>query len=306
MTGDNSATNCSDASLDAEEVMAGTASRVDLWMLLEYDSAWMKGALRENMLPVAVNERLEGWLNALPNSRLQFIKSADGHGGGRLSFFVVLSREREPVTLRFELDSYEDLLAIDVPKAVSSPQSFIPHTEHSPIYLVCTHGSYDGCCGRRGVPVLRELGSLRGGAAWQTTHLGGHRFAANLVCLPHGVYYGRVSAEGVLALVSDYENGLVTMENLRGRSCYPKAAQAAEYFLRMETGAREIDRYALLGVRESGDGSARIDFKDSGNGRLYSLVVSVKAEGVLTLTSCGDTERSFAPRFELVNLCVTE
>ncbi|MEX2372500.1 MAG: sucrase ferredoxin, partial [Dehalococcoidia bacterium] len=53
--------------------------------------------------------------------------------------------------------------------------------------LVCTHGTYDACCGTRGTPLYRqaraELTEVR---TWRVMHSGGHRYAPTAVTMPDG------------------------------------------------------------------------------------------------------------------------
>ncbi len=61
------------------------------------------------------------------------------------------------------------------------------------------------------------------GQVWETTHVGGHRFAANLVILPHGLYYGPVGLEAATAAIGAYQRGAVALDRYRGRAGYPQA-----------------------------------------------------------------------------------
>ena len=84
-----------------------------------------------------------------------------------------------------ELERYDDLLELDLASAGDQ-------VEH-PLLLVCTHGKHDRCCAKFGRPLydaVRE--QVDEEWVWQSTHVGGDRFAGNLVVLPDGVYYGRV------------------------------------------------------------------------------------------------------------------
>ncbi len=74
--------------------------------------------------------------------------------------------------------------------------------------LVCTHGRRDACCAKFGLGVYQALrqdfapaskGRLR---VWQTSHTGGHRFAANIIDLPEGRYWGRLDVGLAKRLVS--------------------------------------------------------------------------------------------------------
>jgi (2Fe-2S) ferredoxin len=66
--------------------------------------------------------------------------------------------------------------------------------------------------------------------------VGGHRFAPNLVCLPHGLVYGRLDLEGAREVVAAYEQGRVEPDQLRGRASLQPEAQAADVFARRATG----------------------------------------------------------------------
>ena len=64
---------------------------------------------------------------------------------------------------------------------------------------------------------------------WECSHVGGDRFAANVVCLPDGVYYGRVEPRRRRPRCwPTHRAGLLDLGHYRGRSCYPPLVQAAE------------------------------------------------------------------------------
>jgi len=59
--------------------------------------------------------------------------------------------------------------------------------------LVCTHGTRDSCCGRRGASLAADLaaaGFRAGQNLWRTSHMGGHRFAPTFMVLPQGTVWG--------------------------------------------------------------------------------------------------------------------
>ena len=60
---------------------------------------------------------------------------------------------------------------------------------------MCTHGRHDACCAERGRPVAAALTAARPEQTWEVSHVGGDRFAANLLVLPEGLYYGQVTAD---------------------------------------------------------------------------------------------------------------
>jgi hypothetical protein len=64
------------------------------------------------------------------------------------------------------------------------------------------------------------------------SHLGGDRFAGNLLVVPRGDYFGRLEPEDAEPLVSGYEAGQLDLAHYRGRSIQPRLVQAAEHFVR--------------------------------------------------------------------------
>ena len=85
--------------------------------------------------------------------------------------------------------------AADSPSELESPAVDV---------LVCTHGSRDACCGRRGAGLAVELaasGLLAGEKLWRTSHLGGHRFAPTFLVLPQGTVWGFADLDLVTRVV---------------------------------------------------------------------------------------------------------
>jgi hypothetical protein len=109
-----------------------------------------------------------------------------------------------------------------------------------PLYLVCTHGKRNACCARLGGPLAQVLAARHPGPVWETTHVGGHRFAANLVLLPYGLYYGPVTVALAAAAIDAYQRGSVVADRYRGRAGQPQAEQEAEYARLAEGGALSL------------------------------------------------------------------
>jgi Sucrase/ferredoxin-like len=118
---------------------------------------------------------------------------------------------------------------LDLSRLAGGEPSSFGRPAGEPVFLVCGHGQRNACCARLGVPLARQLAARYPGQVFQTTHVGGHRFAANLVILPHGLYYGPVGLAEATAAISAYQRGAVTPERYRGRAGQPQPAQRAEH-----------------------------------------------------------------------------
>jgi hypothetical protein len=108
-------------------------------------------------------------------------------------------------------------------------------------YLVCTNGARDPCCAIRGPAVAQALERVLTGQVYECSHLGGHRFAANVLVLPDGLCFGRLDVRAALALASEIEEGRLPLEHLRGRTELTPEQQAAEILVRRELGLTGLD-----------------------------------------------------------------
>jgi hypothetical protein len=78
--------------------------------------------------------------------------------------------------------------------------------------------------------LYQALAAIEGCDVWQTSHLGGHRFAATTVSFPFGYALGHVQPDEAAQLHA--HAGLHDLARLRGRVCYDEPTQAAEITLR--------------------------------------------------------------------------
>jgi hypothetical protein len=237
---------CSDISRENDEPLGATASRIDRWLLVEYRGLWSSDALAGSGLSDQVKGRLRELRAAQPRTRLLLIRRPDRRHHADLAVYVADSREGQERLARLEIAYHEDLRDIDPWEAATEIDE--------PLFLACTHGKHDACCARYGRPLFEALSEQLGAeSAWQCTHVGGDRFAGNAVCLPHGVYYGRVERDDVPALVDEYLAGRISPAHYRGRSCWPFAVQAAERRIRAEEGLTAFDDLSLAAVTQDGD-----------------------------------------------------
>ncbi|GAA2103844.1 sucrase ferredoxin [Actinomadura alba] len=142
-----------------------------------------------------------------------------------------------------------------------------------PLLLVCTHGRRNACCARTGAPLARELRARFGDAVWETTHVGGDRFAANLVCLPHGLYYGNLGVPEAVTAVEAYLRGEVVLDRLRGRAGLPEPAQAAEHYVRLDSGILGVEAVRV----ESLSGNSPYEAMVTAAGRRYRVMIEHSA-----------------------------
>lgn len=292
---------CSLSSYAAHEPIYGTAvANTDLWLLLEYTGEWKANAIEKAILPKQVHAVLRALSHTWPRLRIQFIKSPllathSQQNDRKIALYVVDSREASPITLHFSLATYLDLRKLDLQKIFTDPHSYSSHKAKTQLLLVCTHGKRDRCCAKFGFPIYKQLVQLAPSSqftVWQTTHLGGHRFAPTMVCLPHGLCYGRLRDEDLpLLLLAQNQGKIFNLANYRGRTCYSSSVQAAEYFVRAKTKNMVIEDLYYLDSKEitasQNQSIERISFVDKA-GLQTSVDLIQEQMANLRPTSCDD------------------
>ena len=289
---------CSVLSLEAREPMIGTASRVDVWFLLSYGGPMGAKALAESSIPAAVKDLLNQQLEAYPNSRLLLFKPDHPE---EIVIYIVNGRQADPFYRRIRLERYEDLPGLDLQSLADESASLSAPLKQDPFYMVCTNGRRDACCARYGLGVFDTLRAQGAASVWQCSHVSGHRYAANVLMFPHGIYYGRMTPEKAGSLLSAGDSGQLLLENYRGRAAYPAAGQAGEALLREQTGERGIDAYRLLEHQELPDDIWRVRFASRLEGAVHELSIRRIETGDKLPASCRGEKQSAVVRYELEN-----
>lgn len=281
---------CSDLSRSVDEPLFGTAPQTDTWLLLEYQSPYGAKALEESNLSDQIKSHLVAIQRYLPNPRLVLIKKNGEKIKSRINFFLGFAHDWLPRLYHMKLKSYNELLDVDFQSYLTGDPSVQDKLHTKPIFLVCTNGRRDRCCAKFGLPLYEALSGYIPGEVWQSSHVGGHRFAGNLVCLPHGIYYGRIPIEQGTRLIDAYSNRSIIPEYYRGRACYTPAQQAAEYYLRSHTGILGIDDIHLVETLELDADHWSLVFENS-QGEKYYLRIYRELSDFDIFDSCNTPEK---------------
>ncbi len=293
------AERCSTRSLERAEPVLGTASTVRRWLLLEQPGPWDRTALATRRLPTGLGAELARRANR-DRIRIVLIRR---HGrsvtDASPACFVARTRPTGSWLGRVSLEAAVDVLDLDL-AAVVDGRSPGAETVDGTVFCVCTHGRHDPCCAERGRPVAAALSAELPEQTWEVSHIGGDRFAGNVVCLPDGDYLGRVTAAGAAGIARSYLDGDYVLDTLRGRSCYPPSVQAADVLVRQRLGVTRRDAVRISGVHREGS-LATVGMSVAGHGDLVATVRAGAPGPPHTLT-CTATTATAPPTYELVNL----
>lgn len=295
-----SRTRCAEEAQARGEAMLGTASTVRRWLLVEQPGAWGPDALAASELPAAVAGPLAASAQAA-GVRVLLVRRPGRRARPRARRVVVaFSGPDGPWLREASLEDVAELARLDLPAVFRSGEGF-GHASSEPAFLVCTHGRHDPCCADLGRPLVRGLVAAGVGGVWESSHLGGDRFAGNLVCLPHGLYFGQVAPDEGAAVVAAYRAGEVVLERYRGRSCFPMAVQAAEILVRRELGLRGIEDVVPTGRRRLAPTDDEVVLRLPNDGPPVVAHVRTTPAADPRLITCRGPE-SRPPTYDLVSL----
>jgi hypothetical protein len=272
---------CADVSRADGEPLGATASQVERWLLVEHRGLWAHDAVDGSTLSPELKHALAAWRRAAPRSRVLLVRRSPRQRADGLVAFRIDSREDGSWIRRLGLERHDDLLDVDL-DAAGEP---VAH----PLFLVCTHGKHDPCCARYGRPLYEAVREqVEDEWAWQCSHVGGDRFAGNLVMLPAGLYLGRVEPPAAWEALDELLVGRVPLDLYRGRSCHTFPAQAADRAIRETTGLAGIDDLTLAAIEAHGAAAWRVRFTTV-DGETWEVEVE-RREGPLTYLTCSAAE----------------
>ena len=295
--------SCTPASLQRGEPIAGTATNVRTWLLLEHSGPWGQTALRDARLPDGLGAALQQLARHHKAKVLLIRRPRSARDPERLNVFAAYS---DPVQPRLEHGTVADareVLDLDL-GALRNAGTTGLGASRGPIFCVCTHGRHDACCAEFGRPAALALHDAHPDVTWEVSHIGGDRFAGNMVVLPEGLYYGRLDPASIVVAADAHLSGALDLDVLRGRSSFPMPVQAAEIALRRKLGVLDLSGVTVRTHRTEGDETtATFDAPDGAyRVRVRTVVDPVTA----TRLTCNALRDNPVPRHELLSIEAAE
>jgi hypothetical protein len=228
------ANGCSDGARELGEPLAGSADVASVLVAISWPKPlWdAEKAARSRGLPAGLLETVEVEERAGRKVAVRVFQRSPRTPTDRVELLAVAPGEGRSLWLRtLPTEELVSRLAAFSRNEAAGPSL------RSPIVLVCTDGRHDRCCAEHGRAVYEAFRAevLRLGltlSVAESSHLGGHRFAATALLLPGGEMHGRLRAPDVPSVLEAWRNGTVWVPRFRGRIGTPEPVQVAEVFLR--------------------------------------------------------------------------
>ena len=286
--------------------MFATASQVQRWLLVEVCGSWGAELVADTELVDYVPKR---WARDLKEHHVRPVAirrdlRRDRRGNNVTLFYVEASHGggHAGAIWRHVVPSLADVVEAtagvgDLGRG-EGPSGWEP--VETSLVLVCTNGRHDSCCANFGRPLVRHLRTTSAAeSVWECSHIGGDRFAANVVVLPDSIYYGRVTVDSAERVLEAFARSELELDLYRGRSTLPYVAQAAEYFVRQELHLTAID--AVVDVRRLAADRFAVDVGGIEPANVEVVIDREWIPAPSPLTCTGPSDVTF-PTYRLVSL----
>ena len=276
---------CSDAARLRDDPLFATAPPATRLLLVEVPGPWGRTAISDSRLDRYAGGRLAE-LAVAAGARVLLVRRPGRHvlppaGVPKAWALADLRPGREHVrwgTWGVEHDLLDLDLDAELIREPAGPQR---------VALVCTHGRHDVCCAVRGRPVAAALAEgAPGWDVWECSHVGGDRFAANVLLVPSGELLGSLDEVSAVTALAAFDEGRLDLVHHRGRYGRPPVEQAAEHHLRVALG--DDRRGAVRVLRITGDGPEwTVELGHADRRLLVTVVARWSPPARLTCSSAG-------------------
>lgn len=212
---------CSEECAIRQESSTATAPTTKAWIAIEQPGPWQSHALKagNSRLPEKISEVVDTWRDV----SVVLIRSRHRHGSRTRRLFVANVLPNQRWLMSAELTNIEQILDLEPMAIAKGAKPDWLQERTAPVTLICTNGNRDICCALEGRKLINNI-EARGEVAWESTHLGGHRFAPTRLTLPDGRIYGGIEST-----------------NYRGATGLSRIQQAAECEMRSLHGYDDLD-----------------------------------------------------------------
>lgn len=236
--------SCSELSSAVREVGAGTAPQATAWIAIEQPGPWGRTALTESRLDAEVGGLLAE-RSASTSTTVVLVRHPDrtARSFDPASRRAWIALPDSGLLRAGPLPDPAEALEWDLAALAAGDVPDFGEATDDLTVLACTNGSRDACCAVRGRALVDACRSHDETPAWlwESSHLGGHRFAPTALVLNTGYVHGRLDPDGLMRVVHEAREGRIDLDTARGRTSLEPRLQVADLAVRRATGNTQAD-----------------------------------------------------------------
>ena len=293
--------------MQRDEPVSATASQVSAWLLIEVNGPWGRDAVQHSELsPHAPSI----WREAMRRRGIRVIAirrdlthhhDAASHAARLVHVVAPRPGAVTGSAHRRTVGHLHDVVSATASIAAGHGHDGGWEPDDDRYVLVCTNGRHDPCCATYGRPIVRGLRSTKwADEVWECSHIGGDRFAGNVVLLPDSLYFGRLDLAAAERVLAAHDDGRLELDDFRGRSTFRLHEQAAEHFVRRQLGIDALD--AVRSIERVDDERLRVEVDLDGRRAAYDVVVERTAVPSPSPLTCTGKDGLSYPAFRLSEL----
>ena len=201
---------CSGFSLEQSESITGTAPSWDRIVVFTLGSPWSSKIELSRYFPENVRLLMDN-KDAMERLRIQCIVPDDRYvkpGFSKLLYYQKSTNEgyfNGYNKSEFDVPIHD--LNLMIPDLINGnlSKALLPSDSETRDLFICTHGSRDACCASFGFVIYEKLRKMLLDNSrirvWRVSHLGGHRFAPNMLDMPQGRMWARLTENEAFKVV---------------------------------------------------------------------------------------------------------
>ncbi len=290
---------CSTNSRQNHEQWLGSASPAQVWIALSHPKPWGPSALASIDIGDQNRKHLTNIFSLYSDSRIQIITQTNSP---EIVLFFAVAFEHDQRLYRIPLTNYDNIRDLSWQDIIDNKPAYQKYLSPTPIYLICTNDQHDPCCGKWGQALFDQASSTEN--LWQCSHLGGDRFAANVVSLPAGNYYRQVDEAALQSVITAEKQNTIYIDQFAGRSCYDRISQVAFHHLLRAYPKTSINDWHLDEKDEKEPLHFTITFQGK-NGSKVMISIEQINTGISDFFNCHATTKTEIVYFQLHQIKTT-
>jgi len=216
---------CSNYSLNINESPIGSASQFDKYFLIAVPLPW-KGEITESKkFPKEIKSLIDQHSDLLQTTKILGFHTENKYYNPNKTHIILFKKPKESLEKFSKLEFFpdqknlEELIHNLFHSNYQNHPSQINQSHKFRDLLICTHGARDTCCASIGYPIYKKILSSKKSSeirVLQVSHIGGHRFAPNIIDMPNGRNWVKITKDSINTFISQKKPMRFFKENYRG------------------------------------------------------------------------------------------